>query len=98
MNASQARARIETSGFSYFRNERELQYRTQFTDDPQVSNTRVAIMLTSTRCTLMHKDSEQPKTHEVSPAFVEYFRCPDEFASFESLSKKSTSKGLFHLS
>jgi hypothetical protein len=43
----------------------------------------------------MHKDSEQPKPRKQSRAFLDYFRCPDEFASFQSLPEKSVSRGFF---
>jgi len=43
----------------------------------------------------MDKDSKQSKTHNLSCAFLDYFRCPHEFASFQSLLKESTLRGFF---
>ena len=43
----------------------------------------------------MHKDSEQPKNHTASRSFLDYFRCPEEFATFHVLTQQPESRGFF---
>ena len=43
----------------------------------------------------MSESSKQPKTASPSQAFLDYFRCPTEFACFQSLPEAAVSKGFF---
>jgi len=80
---------------SNFGKGRVLPDRAILIDDAEVSLTRVAVTLTGTRCTHMHKNAVQSCTNNASRVFLEYFRCPDEFANFQLLPQVSTSKGFF---